>query len=510
MSILIGSYLLKVIFISGLLFGYYRWALYDRPFHLYNRFFLLGIPLLSLTVPLIPLPFAGSIWSAAGAIPVLPGLHGVIDGNWREQDAIVPSLHGGSSLPFWGMPVAGAYLLVSFILLFGFFRQLCYVRRLTRLYSGEKIGPARFFNTHEPGTPFSFLGCIFWNDRMELASATGRQIFRHELNHVRQKHSLDLLLLRPLTALCWINPFFHLIYREIRAIHEFLADHDAVSEGDRYAYAESLVWQTVHIPSTSLLHPFFKSPIKRRITMITQTKNTCTNQPAGQALLGKAMILPLLFLLFCAFGTKHPLTNIHIPTADKPLTVVIDAGHGGIDPGAINKLGVQEKDLNLAIAEKIKSLAEGYNIRVLMTRESDELAGSKSTKRESLEYRAQMANDNKADIFLSIHTDMDASAYVKGFNIFVSEQNAHYAQCVQVGSALIETLKKSYPTETTLKKREAQVYVLGNTNMPAVLLECGNMENEKDLSFISKDENRTNVARAILEGLRNYSAWSNK
>jgi N-acetylmuramoyl-L-alanine amidase len=496
-----GIYLLKTTLLSGFLYGYYRWFLRDRCFHAFNRFFLLGIPLLSLALPFVHLPWGGDLWPAIQDLPAQSGPHAITSGEWKETDAPARSLAPWSALPSWQTLTLLAYILVAAILLYQFCRQLQYVRRLTKKYPGKRMGDIHFFGTHEPGTPFSFLKNIFWNDQLELNSATGKQILRHELNHVRQKHSLDLLLLKPMAALCWINPFFHLVYREIRAVHEFLADNDAISEGDQYQYAESLLWQTVRNPSSSLLHPFFQSPIKRRITMIIQSK---TIRPS---LLGRAMSLPLLVLLFCAFGNKHhPYSNVRITATDRPLTVVIDAGHGGIDPGAISKNGIEEKSLNLAIAEKIKKLSGEYNIRVLMTRNDDQLAGGKSTVHESLRFRADMANESKADLFIAIHTDMLASKDVKGFSVFVAKDNAHYSQCVQLGSSLTEALKKSYPTEAALKQREQHIYVLDKTDMPAVLLLCGNINNEKDLAYISKDDHQEIIARDILQGILKYAA----
>ena len=494
-------YLLKTTLLSGALYGYYRWFLRDRCFHGFNRFFLVSIPLLALTLPFVYLPWGRYLWPAIQGLPVLTGTHAVTSGEWRETDALAGPSGSGPALPSWQILALIAYILVAAILLYQFFRQLHYIRRLTKKYPRKKIGDIHFFGTHEPGAPFSFLKNVFWNDQLELNSVTGKQILRHELNHVRQKHSLDLLLLKPLAALCWVNPFFHLVYREIRAVHEFLADSDAISEGDRYQYAETLLWQNIRNPPPSLLHPFFQSPIKRRITMIIQSK---TIRPT---MLGRAMSLPLLVLLFCAFGNKHhPHPNVRITTMDRPVTVVIDAGHGGIDPGAISKNGIEEKSLNLAIAEKIKKLSGEYNVRVVMTRNEDQLAGGKSTVQESLRYRADMANDSKADLFIAIHADMQASKDVKGFSIFVAKSNAHYSQCVQLGSSLTEALKKNYPTETALKQREEHIYVLDKTDMPAVLLLCGNINNEKDLAYISKEDNQEIIARNILQGIRKYAA----
>jgi N-acetylmuramoyl-L-alanine amidase len=299
-----------------------------------------------------------------------------------------------------------------------------------------------------------------------------------------------------LIALCWINPFFHLVHREIRIIHEFQADDEAIAAGDPYEYAESLVWQSVRNPSVSLLHPFFYSPIKRRISMITQLKTRTT-------FLGRAMSLPLLLLLVCGFGTRHPQPNVHAIASAKPFTVVIDAGHGGIDPGAIIS-GVMEKDINLSIAKKIQDLSSQYNVKVLMTRAKDELPGGGSSISEALHYRAEMANTNKADVFLSIHTELQVKG-VTGFNFFITKANTQYTASARLGSILVQKLNKSYPTDAALKQREERIYVLAKTNMPALLLQCGNMNNESDLAFIKKEENQERVAKNILEGLRNYA-----
>ena len=160
-----------------------------------------------------------------------------------------------------------------------------------------------FFITREPGTPFSFLNRLFWNAEIDIESARGRQIFLHEWYHIRQRHTLDLLWLKTVLTIFWVNPFFYLIYREIRTIHEFLADRYAVANGDRCAYAELLVWHSVQDRPLSILHPFFQSSIKRRITMLTQLQST---RPGYWS---RMMALPLTFFLLCAFAANRGLLN---------------------------------------------------------------------------------------------------------------------------------------------------------------------------------------------------------
>ena len=500
-------YLLKVSLISGLLFGYYRLFLRDRMFHQYNRLYLLAVTLLSVLLPFIPLP---SVYPLIVHAPTLAGaLHAITPGEWREAQS--PAYVAGTysqGLSWQGIVWLG-YVLVSCGFLFTFLRQIRYVGQLPGKYPREKIGDIHFYLTTEPGTPFSFLNRLFWNAEIDMNSPQGRQVLEHELYHIRQKHTLDLLLLKVLMILFWPVLIFFLIYREIRTIHEFLADRHAISGGDRYQYAELLVWHSIHDRPLSLLHPFFQSSIKRRITMITQLKSTTTGY------ISRIMVAPLVFILLCAFadrlqlnhdaGLKHD-AGLTRGAALKPFTVVIDAGHGGSDAGAVSG-SFNEKSINLALALKIKQLSPDYHVNVLLTRQDDELAGGKQTIRESLEYRAALANDNKADLFVSIHVNNsggEPSASSHGFSLFVSPDNAHFAQSMQLGSALIDALKDSYATDGELKQLQRRIYVLRNTAMPSVLLECGFIDNPADLAYITNEQNQEKVARDILRGIQQY------
>jgi N-acetylmuramoyl-L-alanine amidase len=493
-------YLLKVSLISGLLFAYYRLFLRDRMFHQYNRLFLLAATLLSVALPFIPIP---TVYSLTGIVhaPTLAGaLHVITPGDWHEAET--PAHVAGADSRWMGWQgIAGlGYVVVSCGFLFTLIKQIRYVHGLPGKYPREKIGDIHFYLTTEPGTPFSFLNRLFWNAEIDINSSQGRQVLEHELYHIRQRHTLDLLLLKIVMILFWPVLIFYLIYREIRTIHEFLADKHAVSGGDRYQYAELLVWHSIHDRPLSLLHPFFQSSIKRRITMITQLKST------GSGYISRLMVLPLVFLLLCAFADRLRPTHL------KPFTVVIDAGHGGIDAGAVSG-SVNEKAINLALALKIKQLSPDYHVNVMLTRQDDELAGGKQTIRESLEYRAALANDNKADLFVSIHINSSGGETVNssaggttshGFSLFVSPDNSHYTQSLRLGSALIDALKESYATDGDLKELTRHIYVLRNTGMPAVLLECGFIDNPADLAFITNEENQEKVAREILLGIQKY------
>jgi N-acetylmuramoyl-L-alanine amidase len=503
----LSLYLLKLTLIAGSLYGYYHFFLRNRLFHQYNRFYLLGIAVVSLVLPLVPMPWVYPLPPMTHH-PVLSGaLHAITPGDWKETAAPLSGRSGtGQGWPDWQGLVLGIYLLVSGIFLYTLLRQLRYIGRLLRKYPGETMGDVKFALTNEPGTPFSFLHTLFWNDEIDLGSAAGQQVFRHELYHIRQRHTLDLLLMKGIMILFWPIPFFHLIYRELRTIHEFLADRHAVSGSDRYQYAEILVWHAVQDRPSSLLHPFFQSSIKRRITMITQLKSTTPGY------ISRAMVLPMLLLLMSAFASRLSSgpgagTVAHTAKVLKPFTVIIDAGHGGIDAGAVSKTGAIEKNINLALALKVKQLSTEYQVRVLLTREDDKLAGGKNSIRASLEYRTEMAKENKADLFVSLHTNAAHGPRdhgEDGINIYVSSDNHHYPQCVQFGSDLIDALKGDYATGQDLKESKQRVWVLRESVMPAVVIECGNISNPEDLAFISDEGNQEKIARDILQGIRKY------
>ena len=117
---------------------------------------------------------------------------------------------------------------------------------MKRKYTTEKLNSIYFVNTTEPGTPFSFFNWLFWNQKIELKSAKGEQVFRHELFHIEQKHSFDILYLECLATIFCMNPFLHFIKKETKVIHEFLADQFAINQGGQWEYAELLLMQSLN------------------------------------------------------------------------------------------------------------------------------------------------------------------------------------------------------------------------------------------------------------------------
>lgn len=288
-------YFTKMVICSGILFGYYHLFLRNKRFHHYNRFYLLGTFVLSLALPLFKIPVFNEdsgtlnqvVYRTVQVITVSPAI------------SQVSPLEEANSLFTPGNLVWGLYGVGILVLLVMLARSLGYIRKISRQYPFERVNDPRkagqvlkFYQTQEPGTPFSFFRSIFWNEALNFNSQQGQQIFRHELFHVQQQHSVDILLAEIITMLCWFNPFFYLIKKELKAIHEFLADQYAASGSNRYQYAELLVEQVMASRTASLAHPFFQHQLKRRITMITQLNQM------KYGYWSRIMVLPLSVTLF--------------------------------------------------------------------------------------------------------------------------------------------------------------------------------------------------------------------
>ena len=289
-------YLLQVIVASGILYGYYHLALRNKKFHHYNRFYLLAASVISITIPFLNIPvyFSPSETDSSFVLQTLT----VISSGGGEVPTVTIAPETHINWFSWETLSFLFYILIASLVLIRIIFSLVKIRRIIKSNPVELLGRIQFVNTSEPGTPFSFFRWLFWNKKIDLQSEKGEQIFRHELFHIKQKHSWDIMYMELLTILLWINPFFHLIKKEVKAIHEFLADQFAVKENQLWEYAELLLMQVLNTKQ-QLVNPFFHNQIKRRIAMITTSK-----KPSHQYL-RKLMVLPVAAVVIGLFAFSY-------------------------------------------------------------------------------------------------------------------------------------------------------------------------------------------------------------
>lgn len=310
-------YIIQVIFASGLLYGYYHFFLRNKKFHRYNRFYLLFATAISLVIPFLDIPVYFSDEQTRSSV-ILQTLTSFSDPVVITHTSGTTANEHTSFLHSINWPLT-LYITVVCIILLRIVISVAKLKRITRNNPSQKIDRILFIDTDEPGTPFSFFNWLFWNREIQLQSAKGEQVFRHEYFHIAQKHSADVLFMELVNAFCWFNPFFCLMKKELKAIHEFLADQYAVTDNTRWEYAELLLMRAMDTHQ-SLVNPFFHNQIKRRIAMIT------TSQQPGHQYLRKLMVLPLVAIATLLFAFTYKTRNAGIHTLPGNVTDTVP-GH---------------------------------------------------------------------------------------------------------------------------------------------------------------------------------------
>jgi len=491
----IAIYLLKTIIVSALLVLYYWFALRNKRFHYYNRFYLLTAVVLSIVLPLLSFSLFTFNSNSEKAISMFNIIYA--DG---EPEIIFATK---SALFDWQQFALLIGVAITAVLLLLLTFRIITIYRIRKKYPVTKMQEFDFVNTDLQQAPFSFLKNIFWRNDIPLEETTGRLILQHELAHIKQKHTWDKLFMQIVIAVLWANPLYRLIQKELYLIHEFIADDKSVTDKDTAAFAEMLLHAHYGKFDFYPAQPFFCSPIKRRLIMLT------TSKEPRFSYLRRVMALPLLacVVLLFAFRLQKENASENI-TPLKPGTtfkLVVDAGHGGQDAGTVASDGTKEKDVALLIAKKIKSLSSEYGVDVIMTRTDDVFM----TPRE----KADFSNNQKADAFVSIHVNAAVNAQLmkSGMEVVISKNNDNQQldKSKILGSALIQNLNKNFTTTQTLLQHKVGIWVLQATTVPAALIECGYLTNSKDLNLLKNNAQIELMAKKILEGVVAYANNNN-
>ena len=484
----LSIYLLKVLCISGLLFLYYHIALRNKRFHFYNRFYLLMAIVISAVLPALQLQW----FTLSSDSPQTIHLLKIIYGN-GENDITVT---GNKALSIEQI-LLYVLALISICSLVVLAVRIIKIHRLKKQYPVQKLLEFDFVNTDISVAPFSFFKNIFWRNDIDLNDETGRQILQHEIAHIKQKHSWDKLFMQSIMCFYWMNPFYYLMKKELYLIHEFIADEKAIEHSDADAFAKMLL--TAQFGKFNFLpaQPIFYSSIKRRLIMLT------TSKKPQLSYLRRMLVLPLIASLVCLFAftikTKNSNVKNAVTTVAKPFVLVVDAGHGGKDNGAFGN-GLNEKDITLKIAEKIKDLSSQYEVNVVLTRSSDEYM--------SPQEKSNFANTKNANAFVSIHINSqeEKQSSKSGFEVVLSARNEKLLPENQVlGSAILQSLNKDFKAEQVLQQKKAGIWVLENSTIPSALIECGYLTNAGDANLLKDDAKIELMAKNILQGVAMYA-----
>ncbi|MFC6268670.1 M56 family metallopeptidase [Frigoriflavimonas asaccharolytica] len=274
----------KVVLCSAVMFLYYSIFLKDKTFHHYNRFYLLGTLAISLVLPLLKVNYF-TIKLNENFYQIVAFFQNNSPSNTTTNDISIFTI------------ILGAVAVLSVFFIAKFSLALLKIHQLKREFPEENFEGISFFMTNLENAPFSFFKNLFWKDSILLQSDLGKQILKHEMVHIEQKHSIDKLCIEIITALFWFNPIFYLIKKEINLIHEYLADKKALKNSDTKAFAQMLLeahFSGNVLPATS---PFLNSNLKKRITMLKKSNTKFSY-------FRKVFALPLLFCLVFAYMVK--------------------------------------------------------------------------------------------------------------------------------------------------------------------------------------------------------------
>lgn len=219
--------------------------------------------------------------------------------------------------------------------------------------------------------------------------------------------------------------------------------------------------------------------------------------------LRKRTILIALCIILCVVGVVVYFTAIRSTFQPKPqYTIVIDAGHGGRDGGAVGSSGVTESELNLEFSLKLKEMCEDYGFKVVLTRK--DMNGlysifASNKKKSEMKKRQEIIEKAKPDVVVSIH--------MNSFSFSSSGAQCFYASGNESGQALATSVQQALSTEiehTGLAAKVGDFYVLNCTDYASVLVECGFLSNPEEERKLCDEEYQSNFCRTILYGILDY------
>lgn len=202
-------------------------------------------------------------------------------------------------------------------------------------------------------------------------------------------------------------------------------------------------------------------------------------------------------------GNAAPAFSSHDGT---PVTVIVDAGHGGEDGGALSPSGVKESDINLAVAQQTESLLRFCGVPTEMTRREDvsihdpEAVTIRQKKTSDLQNRVELVNSRENALLLSIHQNsLPSSAVTWGAQAFWNEQEGGET----LAAAVQETLNQCINTHRAKEARSiaSGVYLMKHIQAPGVLVECGFLSNAEETARLQQPEHQRKIACAIVAGL---------
>ena len=219
-----------------------------------------------------------------------------------------------------------------------------------------------------------------------------------------------------------------------------------------------------------------------------------------------------IFILALTVGAAAGLCLRHISAAqvfsEKTHCVVVDAGHGAPDGGAVGVNGTVEKDVNLAISQRLREVLEARGVRVVMTRDGDNGLWTENDKTirqmkvTDMHKRRDIMENSDADLFLSIHLNSFADSRVNGLHIFYSK---NHGEIEELAESIQDKIAGVTGAEThAVKTADESLFLMKNPPIPAILVECGFISNPDEEAKLNDEEYQAKIAWAVANSVADY------
>ena len=229
------------------------------------------------------------------------------------------------------------------------------------------------------------------------------------------------------------------------------------------------------------------------------------------------VVLVIFLSVSVAIATKYFTTDLaYLPinsNVDEKI-IIIDAGHGGEDPGAIGSNGIYEKDLNLEIALQIGEMLEKEGYAVIYTRTDDKLLYTEEQnikgirKISDLKNRCNVAKKYPEATFISIHMNSFGSEKYAGTQVYYSKTNEN---SILLAQSVQNTVRNNIqPDNNRNTKESSDIYLLNNISNPSILIECGFLTNKTECEKLCQKEYQKELSFSIVCGIIEYMDKNNK
>ena len=227
--------------------------------------------------------------------------------------------------------------------------------------------------------------------------------------------------------------------------------------------------------------------------------------------------LALVFVIFCSmmvvvYETSASDKRFFLPEPLGGVTIVLDAGHGGLDGGA-SKGEVIEKDITLSITKKVARQLTRLGAEVILTRSTDgdvlsehapseQFPTNRERKKQDIFLREELVKQHKPDLFISIHANAIPNSKWRGAQVFY-HKNGH-PNSEYLAKAIQQTIRDSVQNTDREALSIKEVYLLKKVEVPAALVETGFISNDEERALLATESYQEKMAFAIARGIENY------